>query len=472
MHFGMSDLADIRSEASHSGPVLLYGGHVLTMAPDTDPTAGFGSGVVREAEVLIEGGVIAAVGRSLTVMPGTRLIDVQGHLVLPGLIQGHLHLGQTFFRGLAENRTLLRWLRERIWPLEAAHDDESAYWCTLLGAAECLLGGTTTIQDIGIGPGACGYLKALVDARLRGSAGKCLMDSGDGMPRDLAGETDEELSETERLGDEFDGANDGRLHYAINPRFILSGSDALWDGVVELAGRRSWPVHTHALEQREETDIVRTLKRGRDEIEYFDDCGILDTDLRIAHGVWLESRHYERLRSSRFAVVHCPSSNLKLGSGVADVVGLRAAGIPVGVGCDATACCNRLDAFGELRLAALLQMERHGPTCFTGRDALALATSGGAKALGLESQIGTVEVGKRADIVVLSADHPELWASPDADLHDLVAFSATSGHVLHVFVDGEQLVEDSRLTHLDLATIRREADRACRALQERAGLDL
>ena len=153
--------------------VLLYGGHVLTM--DADAT------VVPEAELLLDGGSIAAIGRALTVTPATRVLDVQGQLIVPGLVQGHVHLGQTFFRGLAEGRTLLAWLRERIWPLEAAHDDESAYWCTLLGAAECLLGGTTTVQDIGIGPGARGYLKALAQSGLRAVAGKCLMDTGVGL---------------------------------------------------------------------------------------------------------------------------------------------------------------------------------------------------------------------------------------------------------------------------------------------------
>ncbi|MCP4203645.1 MAG: amidohydrolase family protein [bacterium] len=448
-------------------PVLLYGGHVLTMA---GPEAG--APVVREAEVLLDGGRIAAIGRALTVMPGTRLLDVQGQLVLPGLVQGHVHLGQTFFRGLAEGRQLLTWLKERIWPLEAAHDDESAYWCTLLGAAECLLGGPTTVQDIGIGPGARGYLKAMVDSRLRGLGGKCLMDTGEGLPANLAEDTDASLAEAEHLGSEFDGAGGGRLRYAINPRFILSCSDGLWDGVQALAERHDWPVHTHALEQREESDLVRATKQGRDEIEYFDDCGILGTDLRVAHGVWLEERHYERLRASRFSVAHCPSANLKLGSGVADVVGLRAAQIPVSVGCDGAACNNRLDAFDELRLAALLQQQRHGPASFSGRDALRLATADGAAALGMSEQIGTLEVGKQADVTVLSADSPELWSAPQTDLHDLVAFSASRAHVRHVFVGGEQLVEDGSLVHLDLAEIRREADRACAALLDRAGLDL
>ncbi len=450
-----------------SKPVLLYGGHVLTMAEE-----GSGPAMVREAEVLLDGGRIAAMGRALTVMPGTRLLDVQGQLVLPGLVQGHVHLGQTFFRGLAEGRQLLSWLRQRIWPLEAAHDDDSAYWCTLLGAAECLLGGTTTVQDIGIGPGARGYLEALVDSRLRGLGGKCLMDTGSDLPASLTEDTDASLAAAEELGEEFDGAGDGRLGYAINPRFILSCSDDLWRGVRDLAERRSWPVHTHALEQQEEVELVRATKQGRDEIEYFDDHGILGTDLRVAHGVWLEARHYDRLRSERFSIVHCPSSNLKLGSGVADVVGLRAAGIPVGVGCDGAACNNRLDAFDELRLAAMLQQQRHGPASFTGRDALGLATLEGAAALGMSDRIGSVELGKQADLVVLATDRPELWAAPQVDLHDLVAFSASRAHVRHVFIGGEQLVEDGRLTHLDLSEIRREADRACAALLERAGLDL
>ncbi len=444
--------------------MLLYGGHALTLNSE--------GAVLRTAEVLLDRGRVAALGRALTMAPGTRLVDIGGHLVLPGLVQGHLHLGQTFFRGLAEGRSLLAWLRQRIWPLEAAHDDESAYWCTLLGAAECLLGGTTTVQDIGIGPGARGYLKALADSGLRAIAGKCLMDSGDGLPEQLVEDPQRALAETEALGERFDGAAGGRLRYGLNPRFILSCSDELWAGVQQLAQRRGWPVHTHALEQREETAAVRALKRGRDEIEYFDETGVLATDLRIAHGVHLDAAHYENLSSRRFSVVHCPSSNLKLGSGIADVVGLRGAGIPVGVGCDGAACSNGLDAFAELRLAAQLQQVRSGPGSMTGLDALRLATSEGAAALGLADEVGSLEIGKQADLVVLDTDGPELWASAPADLHDVVAWNASRAQVRHVFVGGRQLVEDGRLTHLDLAEIRRQADRSCAALLARSGLTL
>ncbi len=459
----MSELTRIPTDPPAAQTILLYGGTLVAM--DARHT------VLHDAEVLIHHGRIAAVGKSLTALPRTRILDCTGCLILPGLVQGHVHLGQTFFRGLAEGRPLLAWLRERIWPLEAAHDDESAYWCTLLGAAECLLSGTTTVQDIGIGPGARGHLQALTDARLRAIAGKCLMDEGDGLPAALREPADRLLAEAEELAAEFAGRG-GRLRYALNPRFILSCSDALWHGIRALAARHSWPIHTHGLEQLSETEFVRSLKGGRDEIEYFDDCGILERDLRLAHGVWLGESHFPRLAGRTFSVVHCPGSNLKLGSGVADVVGLRRHGLRVGLGCDGAACNNGLDAFAEMRLAATLQQVKHGPAAFSGRDALDLATREGARALGLDGEVGSIEVGKRADLVILGTGQPGAFAAPRVDPHDLVCYSANGSWVRDVFVEGEQLVADGRLTHFDLETLRNQAERSCAALLKRSRLAL
>lgn len=447
-----------------SPPLLLRGGTILTL--DSNATVWPGT------DLLVTDGRIAWIGPVPEPPPGTRILDVSGRIVLPGLIQGHLHLGQTFFRGLAEERRLLAWLRERIWPLEAAHDDESAYWCGLLGAAECLLGGTTTIQDIGIGPGARGLLDAIAASGLRAFAGQCLMDFGAELPSPMRSETDAALATTEALGERFDQGPEGRLRYVLNPRFILTCSDPLWEGIRELAGRRGWPIHTHALEQQDETAAVRRLKNGRDEIEYFADQGVLAADLRLAHGVWLTEAHLGRVRQERFSVVHCPSSNLKLGSGIADLLAIRRAGVPVGIGCDGAACSNQLDNFQELRLAALLQKVKHGPEAFSGLDALRLATSEGARALGLHNETGTLEPGKRADLVVLASDRPEIWGAPQADPHDLVAFGASRAEVRHVVVDGRLLVEDGRLTHLDLEEILRESGHCLADLIRRSGLAL
>ena len=455
----MNEQSEVRAPMTPL-PLLVRGGTVLTL--DSQAT------VLREADVLAVDGLIRTVGPSSAPPAGCQILDVEGCLVLPGLIQGHVHLGQTFFRGLAEGRPLLAWLEERIWPLEAAHDDESAYWCGLLGAAECLLSGTTTVQDIGLGPGSRGLLTAIRESGLRGLVGMCLMDCGAGMPAGLAGDTDSVLSQTVELGDEVGRSTGDRVGYLLNPRFILSCSDELWTGIRRLSDDRGWPIHTHALEQVEESEAVKRLKGGRDEIEYFDETGILASDLRIAHGVQLEARHLQRVATECFSVVHCPSANLKLGSGVADVVGIRAAGIPVGIGADGTPCNNDLDILEELRLAALLQQVSHGPAAFTGLEALRLATSEGAEAIGLAATVGSLEVGKVADLVVLSTDRPELLAAPGVDPHDLVAFGASRASVRHVVVGGEILVEEGRLTRLDLDEIRRQASRSLAALLQRA----
>jgi 5-methylthioadenosine/S-adenosylhomocysteine deaminase len=445
-----------------AGPdLLLRGGLLLTL--DAAAT------VLERADLRVAGGRIAAIAPSIPPPPGARVLDVAGCAVLPGLVQGHLHLGQTLFRGLAEERRLLAWLRERIWPLEAAHDPESAYWSALAGAAECLLGGTTTIQDIGLGPEAASLLDGIAASGLRGFAGKCLMDVGEGLPARLAEPTEECLLEAERLGERLDRAG-ARLRPVLNPRFLLSCSAPLLRGVVEIAERRAWPVHTHALEQRDEAAAVRAAWRGRDEIEVFRELGLLGRDLRIAHGVWLRPRHWSELSRCRFGVVHCPGSNLKLGSGLARVAAMRRAGIPCGLGADAAPCNNRLDAWTELRLAVQLQAVRERPGALTGLDALRMATCEGARVLGLEREIGSLEVGKAADLVVLDLARPELLVAPGADAHDRLAFGASPAAVRHVAIAGELEVEDGRLTRLDLSEILREAGRAAARVARRAGI--
>ena len=443
-------------------PLLLRGGTILTLDAEAS--------VHPDTDLLLEDGRIAALGRGLAVPEQGRILDLCGHLILPGLVQGHIHLGQTLFRGLAENRSLLPWLRERIWPLEAAHDDETAYASGRVGAAECLLGGTTAIQEIGLGRGIAGLLAAIAESGLRATAGKCLMDSGEGLPEGLCEPAAATLAHAVALGESFERQGGGRLRAVLNPRFALSCSDNLWREVVAVSAERGWPVHTHALEQREEGRTVRREKQGRDEIEYFADLGLLDRDLRIAHGVWLRPRHFQRLSGRRFGVVHCPGSNLKLGSGLAPVVAIRRAGIPVGIGADGAACNNRLDCWSEMRLAAQLASVRSGPGSLSGLEALRLATSEGARVLGLAAEIGSLEVGKRADVVVLRTDLPELAVDAAVDPHDRVVFGASPATVRHVTVDGELLVEDGQLARWDLAAVLEAGRKSTATLLERAAI--
>jgi 5-methylthioadenosine/S-adenosylhomocysteine deaminase len=429
---------------------------------------------VLEGDVLVEDGRIAAIGRGLgpTETAGAEVLDATGKVVLPGFIQGHVHLGQALLRGLAEGRPLLDWLRERIWPLEAAHDHESAYWSGMLGVADCLLSGTTTIQEIGLVTHMEAIFEAIRDSGLRAVAGKCLMDTGLGVPEGLLEDPDAALAESAELHGRWHGAEAGRIRVELCPRFILSCSKTLWEGTARLATQLDVPVHTHLLEHpREENEVVAALGRGQ--MEFLDETGILDTDLRIAHGVQFEPRHAQILAGRRLRIAHCPSANLKLGSGIADLGLLRATpGVSVGLGTDGAPCNNDMDVLEEMRLAALLQALRQGPGRFSARDALALATIDGARALGLEHEIGSLEPGKAGDLVVLDLERPATFGPVGVEVYDRIVYAAARDAVCWVVVAGRVLVEHGRLPGFDEDALRRRPGQAIRGVVRRSGIEL
>ena len=401
---------------------------------------------VLRGDVLITDGRIAGVGDGLTVPPGTRLLDAAGLHVLPGLIQAHVHLGQALFRGLAEDRELLSWLKDRVWPLEAAHDADSAYWSGMLGASDALLSGTTTVQEIGLVREMDAIFRAILDSGLRAVAGKCLMDWGEDVPSRLLEDTRASLAEAESLAATWHGAAGGRLRAAVCPRFVLSCSRELWEGTSDLAARLHLPVNTHLLESQAEEAAVKDAL-GTGQMEFLDGTGVLDRDFRIAHGVWLQDSHVRTLGGRPLKVAHCPSANLKLGSGVADLVFLRTQpGFSVGIGTDGAPCNNDMDILEEIRLGALLQQWKQGPGRFTARDALELATIEGARSLGWEDEIGSLEPGKAGDLVVLNLDRVASFGPEQVSVYDRIVYGAGRDQVQWVVVDGEVLVEAGRLT--------------------------
>ncbi len=421
---------------------------------------------VERSDLLIRDGRIAEIGADLSVGTQVQEVDASGQHVLPGLIQAHVHLGQSLFRGLAEGRELLPWLQERIWPLEAAHDVDSAYWSGMLGAADCLLSGTTTIQDIGLVHQMESIFRAISDSGLRAVAGKCLMDRGFGPLEQAA---DQALDEAEQLIRTWQG-HDDRITGAVCPRFILSCSRDLWEGAVELAERVGAPLHTHLLEHPQEEMEVRAAL-GQSQMDFLEGAGVLDADLRIAHGVGFKEPHRVILDGRPMKVAHCPSANLKLGSGIADLPYLRSiAGLDVGIGCDGAACNNDLDVLEEIRLAALLQHHHHPPGMFTAFDALCLATRDGARAVGLASEIGSLEVGKRADLVALDLERPATFGAAAASVYDRIVYGAGRDSVQWVMVGGRFRVRDGKVIDLDHAGLLARAGEAVQALLARADL--
>jgi cytosine/adenosine deaminase-related metal-dependent hydrolase len=443
-----------------SKPLLLRGARVVTLDS---------SRRILDADVLVENGRIKKVGRSDSRTVGrskTTTIDCSGLVVLPGLVQAHIHLCQTLFRGLADDLSLENWLAKRIWPLEAAHTESSIHASAMLGAAELLLGGTTAILDMETVRHTGAAFEALESIGLRATAGKCLMDAPSN-PASLRERADAALTESSDLCARWHGAAQGRLRYCFAPRFAPSCTGPLLRAVSDLAEQAGAVIHTHAAETLLELDTVKR-ETGHDELAYLDSVGISGPRTALAHCVWVDQDGIARLARQETNVVHCPSSNLKLGSGLAPVPEMLAAGCRVAIGADGAPCNNRLDGFEEMRLAALIHKPRLGPEVMPAARLLELATLGGARALGLEHEIGSIEPGKCADLIALDLDGPH--AQPDeADLVSRIVYSARAADVRHVIVDGKVVVRDGVLKTADVEKIRATANRESRRLRRAAG---
>jgi cytosine/adenosine deaminase-related metal-dependent hydrolase len=402
---------------------------------------------VFEGDVVIEDGEIRALGPDAgRDVAADHILDARDHAVIPGLIQTHVHLVQALFRGLADDVPLLTWLERFIWPLEAAHDDASLMASAELGLCEMLRAGTTAILDMGTVHGHDVIFDACMRSGIRATSGKAMMDRGDSAPARLRETTAASLFESERLAATWHGKADGRLAYAFAPRFILSCSEALIRGAAEAAKSRGCLVHTHAAEHADERKAVKDAL-GEDDVAILAKWGVTGPNAVLAHGVQLDDAEIASLAERGTKIVHCPSANLKLGSGIARIDALRRAGVVVGLGADGAPCNNNLDPWVEMRHAALLAKVRSGTTSMPAREVLRMATIDGARVLGQEARIGSLEVGKRADVVVMRLDGAHV--APAYDLFSTLVYACQSRDVAHVLIDGRQIVKDGELSTLD-----------------------
>lgn len=375
------------------------------------------------------------------------VVDATGLVAIPGLIQTHLHLCQTLFRGLADDLALLDWLRLKIFPFEAAHNAKSMYASAMVGIAELIRSGTTTILDMGSIHHEEEIIRALDETGLRAFAGKAMMDVNDIYPK-LKESTRQSVDSTRRQAEQWHESSGGRIHYAVAPRFVLSCTDTLLREAYEMTN--SFPgmlFHTHAAENRNEMDAVR--KRCKmDNVEFFESIGVLHANTCLAHCIWLNEREVDLLHDWRAKVAHCPSSNLKLGSGVARIPDLLAKGITVSLGADGAPCNNTLNMFEEMRLAALIQKPIHGPRAMNAHTIFEMATLGGAAALGLEREVGSIEAGKKADLVLL--DLERTWNPYESsDFYSTIVYSGSPDNVHSVLVDGRWLYRSKEHLTLD-----------------------
>ena len=431
--------------------------------------------ILEDGGVLVADTLIEAVLTKEELLRGTvpvdETVDAPTLTLIPGFVQTHLHLCQTLFRGLADDLELLDWLGKRIFPMEAAHSASSMHASAMLGIAELIRSGTTTIMDMGSVHHEEELVRAIEESGLRAYVGKSLIDTNTLYPP-LQEATDQALADARLQCEGWHGAAGGRIRYAVAPRFVLSCSEKLLKESYGLA--RSSPgvlFHTHASENRKEMQAIRA-RCGMENIQYLDRIGVLGETTCLAHCVWVSEPEVTLLAERRSAVLHCPGSNLKLGSGVARIPQLLKRGVRISLGTDGAACNNSLDMFREMRLAALIQKPAYGPMAMDARTVFEMATRGGADALGLLSETGTIEPGKKADLVLLdlSTAGSPAGTGRAGDVFSAMVYAASPEHVHSTMVDGRWVYRHREFVGLDQERVTRTAAAECRSLLTRTRL--
>jgi 5-methylthioadenosine/S-adenosylhomocysteine deaminase len=405
--------------------------------------------VEGDRQILADHAVAISNGRIDAVLPtpearqrynASEVIALNEHVLLPGLINLHTHAAMSLMRGLSDDRPLMEWLNNHIWPAEKQHvSDAFVYDGTRLACAEMLLGGITTFNDMYFFPRAAA--KAAMDAGMRAAVGMIVID----FPSAYASDAQDYLSKGLAFRDEMKGPP--LLHFCFAPHAPYTVNDEHLRNVATYAGELDLPVQIHLHETREEIEASVNAHHVRP-LQRLHAAGLLGPGLIAVHAVHLNAAEMALLARHGCHVAHCPSSNLKLGSGIAPVAAMIEAGINVGLGTDGAASNNRLDLFAEMRLAALLAKGAgHDATAVPAWQALEMATINGAKALALDDRTGSITVGKAADLTAV--DLSTIATAPCYDPVSHLVYAAGRENVTDVWVQGRRVVESGRLLSLD-----------------------
>jgi len=424
--------------------VLIKNGLVLSMAAERP--------VISAGDILIEGSIIAKIGKSLPAEGVDKRIDARGKVIMPGLINCHSHAAMALFRGYSDDLRLMDWLSKKIWPAEARIRGEEIYWGTMLASAEMIRSGTTTFADM------YAFMEdvaaAVRDSGMRASLcqGLAFRDERAGLKR---------IKYTYRLFENWHGQAGGRITAMVGPHAPYTVPPDKMRLVIDLAAELNAAVHTHLAETSEEVDQIREMY-GKSPTRYLADLGLFDScRVLLAHAVHLTGEDISFLRGIKGGISHNPVSNMKLGCGVAPVVDLRRAGVTVGLGTDGAGSSSTLDMFQQIKTAAWLQKNHLGdPAAITAYEVLRMATVEGSRALGLEKETGTLEEGKKADIIIIDIEKPHLY--PHNDICSLLAYSATGADVDTTIINGQIVMEKRVLLSMDEKEVMKKA-RECAA---------
>ena len=411
----------------------------------------------KKQSLLIKNDLIAEISDEIEEGNVDKIIDATGKILLPGFVNTHTHLSMTLFRGLADDLSLDSWLNDHIWPMEANLNGDYCYIGALLGAVELIKSGTTTFSDMYF------YMedvaRAVDEAGIRAVLSYGMIDFGDAEKRES------EIKENLTLFENCNGMSDGRIKVFFGPHSPYTASEELLIKVRQLADEYNMGIHIHVSETQKEIDDISSEK-GLRPFEYLDKIGFLGPDVVAAHSVWLSEEEIQIIKKNDVKISHNPCSNMKLASGIAPVSKLIENDICVSIGTDGASSNNNLDLIEELKTASLLQkVSTLDPNVLSSHEAIAMGTIKGAEALGLADEIGSIEVGKKADIILIDTNSANMV--PDSStLTSNIVYSANGSNVDTTICNGRILMENKKLTVLDEQEIYDKAREAIKNLKE------
>ncbi|SDZ27724.1 5-methylthioadenosine/S-adenosylhomocysteine deaminase [Proteiniborus ethanoligenes] len=423
--------------------ILIKNASVLTMTDHAE--------LINNASVFIEDGKIKGIGGNSENLKADKIIDGTNKLVMPGLINSHTHIAMSLFRNYADDLPFWPWLTERIMPLEEKLIPEHVYWGSMLSIVEMIKSGVTSFADMYFFMDE--VAKAVDETGIRASLSIGMSDSGD---QDL------KINNAKKYYDSWHGKADGRITVMAGPHAPYSCEPSFLHKVINMAAEKGMGIHIHLSESKKEVEDSYNL-RGKSPIKHVHDLGLFELPTLAAHCVHLSDEDIAILVDKKVNVANNPGSNLKLGNGFARVEDMLKKGVNVALGTDGSASNNNLNMFEEINLAALVNKALKGDTTsIPAATAVKMATLNGAKALGLEKEVGTLEVGKKADIVILDLNKPHFY--PRYNLVASLAYSAQASDVETVIVDGKILMENYELKTIDVEKVMYNAEKCAKSL--------
>lgn len=440
--------------------IFLSGGTVVTVDGERR--------IIPNGAIAIEGDRIAFVGKKTEVeqkYKAERVIDTSKKVIFPGFVNAHTHMFQVLLRNLAVDMVLLDWLKRSIWPMLFSMDEKDVYVSSLLGCIENIRSGVTCIVDNHYGGKYYDeVVKAMIGTGVRGCVprGGYEVNAMEGLLEDRG----RILSDTERLIRQWHGSANGRIMIGIAPMHPCFASKEFLIKAKELSDKYGVVYHTHTGESKKDQELNLTY-HGKTDVELLDELGVLCPRYHAVHAVWISKKEIGMLAKAGAHVIHNPVSNMYLGSGVAPVPEMLAAGVNIALGTDGPASNNNQDLIQSMKFAACLhKVNKLDPAIISAKKVLEMATINGARALGLEHEIGSIEVGKKADITIVDMEKPHI-----APVHDPIAslvYCANCNDVDTVIIDGRVVMEGGEIKTVDEHEILRKSYESVEELKERA----